>query len=278
MASSVPADEYLFSFLLLISSSVILLGSSTGADDFQIPQQRQALNVSCHLKDPTMKKLLPLYILLIWQTAKSQDIIQLWHPYTLNVLPNCGVQTFEREFPISTNSKETVKLFSFNTNSSEFSLFYEGKKINKHDSINLTASNPAVFKIKFASLPQNQDSLYISFQTSIDSMETFKKGTINLLFKEFIISRYPFNDEKNYVVELSKSCLDSIRVYFPYGGTETGISLYHSQNEKKSLRSIWYQLGDNEKNYITFYKKDIGRYFIRQASCWTADSYWLTIK
>ena len=125
-----------------------------------------------------MKKLLPFYILLIWQTAKSQDIIQLWHPYTINVLPNCGIQTFEREFPITTNSKETVKLFSFNTDSPEFSLFYEGKKINKHDSISLTASKPALFKVKFESLPKNQDSLFISFETSIDSMEIFKKGNI----------------------------------------------------------------------------------------------------
>jgi len=225
-----------------------------------------------------MKKLLHFYILLIWQPAKSQDIIQLWYPYTINVLPICGAQTFERAFPITTNSKETVKLFSFNTNSSKFSLFYNGKKVNTQDTISLTASKPAVFKVKFESLPQNQDSLFISFETSIDSMEIFKKGTINLLFNYFIISRYPFNEEKNYVVELSKSCLDSIRVYFPFGGTETSISLYKSQNEKRSLRSVWYQLGDNDKNYITFYKKDIGRYYIRQASCWTADSYWLTIK
>jgi hypothetical protein len=225
-----------------------------------------------------MKKLLPLCILLCWQTAKSQDIIQLWHPYSINVLPNCGLQAFEREFPITTNSKETVRLYSFKTNSSEYSLFYEDKKINEQDSISLTVSKPALFKVKFETIPKNQDSLFISFETSIDSMEIFRKGAIHLLFKEFIIPRYPFNEEKNYVVELSKSCLDSIKVYFPFGGTETSISVYNSQNEKKSLRSIWYQLGDNEKNYITFYKKDVGRYFIRQASCWTADSYWLTIK
>ena len=225
-----------------------------------------------------MKKLLPLCILLVWQTAKSQDIIQLWYPYVINVLPNCGVETFERKFPVSTNSRETVKLYSFNTNSPAFSLFYNGKKINKRDSISLTASKPALFTAKFETIPENKDSLFISFETSIDSMEIFKKGAIQLLFKDFIISRYPFDEEENYVVELTKSCLDSIKIYFPPGGTETSVSLYKSQKAKKSLRSIWFQFGDNKKNYITFYKKDTGRYFIRQASCWTFDAYWLTIK
>ena len=225
-----------------------------------------------------MKKLLPLYMLLFWQTSKSQDIIQLWHSYIINVLPDCGVQTFEREFPITTNSKETVKLYSFQTNSAEYSLFYDGKKINEKDSINLTISKPALFKIKFDRIPKNQDSLFISFETSIDSMEIFKKGKIHLLFKEFVISRYPFNDEKNYIIELSKSCLDSIKVYFPYGGTETSISLYTSQSAENPIKTIWYQFGDKGKNYITFKKEDIGCYFVTQASCWTGDAYSITIR
>ncbi len=225
-----------------------------------------------------MKIIFSLCILLIWQTAKSQDIIQLWYPQNLNVLPNCNLKSFEREFRITTNSTQIVNLYSFITNSIEYSLFYNDKLINERDSISLTDLSPAIIKVKFEKVPQNQDTSFILFESSIDSIEIFKKGKIHLLFKEFRIPRNTSNEVKNYVVELSNSCLDSINVYFPYGGTETSISLYNSQNEEKALRSIWYSFGENEKNYITFYKKDIGRYFIRQASCWTGDLYWLTIK
>jgi hypothetical protein len=42
----VPADEYLFGFLLLTSTLYFQLGSGSGLDDFQIPPHRQALSVA----------------------------------------------------------------------------------------------------------------------------------------------------------------------------------------------------------------------------------------
>ncbi|MGC4102862.1 hypothetical protein [Ferruginibacter sp.] len=224
-----------------------------------------------------MKNLFLFLIILSWQTIKSQNIIQLWQPYTVNILPNCGARDFEKEFSITTNSNEAIKLYNFNTHGTEYRIFYEGKKVEEKDSISLTALKPAVFKIRFDTMPRNQDSLHLTYTTSIDSMEIFKQGYIHFLFKGFIISRFPFT-EKDYVVELSKSCLDSIRVYFPSGGTETGTRLYRSGNLKKMFRYIWYNWGDDKKSFITFYRKDIGRYLVQQASCWTADSFWLTIK
>ena len=44
-----PADELLFSFLTLTSSSVILLGSGYGLDIIKIPAQQQALTLAVSL-------------------------------------------------------------------------------------------------------------------------------------------------------------------------------------------------------------------------------------
>jgi hypothetical protein len=192
-------------------------------------------------------------------------------------LPNCSIKSFERSVPITTNSKNVVKLYSFKPDSNEYILLYNGKEVQEGDTISLTETKPALFTVKFEKIPKNQDSLYFSLETSLDSNVILKKIDIPLLFKKYKISQNEIGPEKDQTVELSQSCLDSINVYFPYGGTETNISLYDPQNLQKPIKSIWYQVF-SEKNYMTFSRKDIGRYFVRLASCWWGAGFWLTIK
>ena len=222
------------------------------------------------------KILFTILSILCSQAAKTQDTLQLWYPYQINVLPNCSVKSFERSVPITTNSKSVVKLYSLKTNSNEYILLYNGKEVQEEDTVSLTGTKPAIFTVKFETMPKNQDSLYFSFKTNT-SKEIFKKGQIKLLFKEYNIARNEISSEKVQTVELSQSCLDSINVYFPFGGTETHISLYDPQNLQKPIKSIWYQLFSNT-NYMTFSRKDIGRYFVTLSSCWSGTEFWLTIK
>lgn len=212
------------------------------------------------------------------ETAIIQDIIQLWYPYQVNVLPNCNNKPFDRTFPFTTNSKREVSLFSFKTNSNEFILLYEDKEIKENDTISLTEKKPAIFKIRFKGVPRKQDSVYLSFETSVDSMEIFRKGSIQFLFNKYVISQDEVMDRKSQIVELSKSCLDKINVIFPFGGTETFIDLYNSKNLKKPFKTIWYEFKPNAKNYITFSKKDVGRYLVKFAAHHWGTGFWLTIK
>jgi len=228
----------------------------------------------------SLQNKIALLLLFAWcgQTAGAQDILQLWYPYQVNMLPACGNKAFEKNVPIITNSKKAVKLYSFKPDNNEFTLIYNGKEVREQDTISLTQTKPAILKARFKKMPANQDSLYFSFETSIDSMEIFKRGSIQLLFKEYAVSQIRFVADQEQVVELSKSCLDSIRVYYPFGGTETMIDLYNPQNLESPVRHIWYRIESNAKNYMTFSRKDIGRYYVRLSSCWTGDSFWLTIQ
>jgi hypothetical protein len=213
------------------------------------------------------------------QVVKAQDILQLWYPYQLNVLPDCNTKPIVNNISFTTNSKEVVGLYSFKSNSNEFILLYNGKQVQKKDTISLSEAQPAIFEVKFDVIPRYQDSLFVSFETTIDGSKIFKKGIIQLHFKKYVITKDEISTQKEQVLELSKSCLDSIRVYFPYGGTETNISLHNNPNDtQEPIKSIWYQFGSIEKNYITFSKKDIGKYYVRLASCWWGAGFWLTIK
>lgn len=224
------------------------------------------------------KILLPVFIVLCGQTTKAQDILQLWYPRHINVLPNCGATALSLDVPFTTNTVNEIKLYGLTINSNECALLYNGKVVQAQDTISLTATKPVILKIRFAAIPTNQDGLNLSFQTSIDSMAIFRRGAIQLLFKEYVISQYGLDTQHDHIVALSKTCLDSIKVYFPSGGTETGVSLFESPKSEKPIRSIWYQFGNKANNYITFSKKDIGRYFVVMSSCWSGQSFWLTIE
>jgi hypothetical protein len=95
---------------------------------------------------------------------------------------------------------------------------------------------------------------------------------------QFRISSQQFMDGKNLAVELSKSNLDSFIVYFPFGGTETSISVYKSMKSKKAIHEIDYSFGDTEGSYIVFKKPYREKYFINLASCHWTGNIWLLIK
>lgn len=227
---------------------------------------------------PLYKILLPVFSVMCWQTAKAQNILQLWYPDHINMLPDCNATIFDRDVPFTTNTLNEIRLYGLKINSNECTLLYNGKVVQAQDTISLTATKPAIFKIRFQGIAKNQSGLKLSFETSIDSMEIFRTGVIQLLFNEYVISQYALDKQQDPVVALSKSCLDSIKVYFPFGGTETGVSLFKSQKSVKPIRSIWYQFDNKAINYITFSKQDIGRYFVVMSSCHSGQSFWLTIQ
>ena len=71
---------------------------------------------------------------------------------------------------------------------------------------------------------------------------------------------------------------DSIRVYFPNGGTVSEVSFYlDSTLKKKAFKSISYSLMDTN-NFLNFSKKDIGRYYACFGSCHWSKNFWFQIK
>lgn len=228
---------------------------------------------------PLHKIIFSVLLCVCTQVAKTQNIVQLWYPNEVNVLYDCNMKSFVKSIPFTTNSDEVVGLHSFKANSKKFILLYNGKQIQKEDTISLTKANSAMLTVEFKTMPKDQDSLYFGFETTINNNEVFKKGEIQLLHKKYAISNHEISEQKDQIVELSTSCLDSIQVYFPYGGTETSITLHNNPNDTQApIKSAWFQFGSIKKNYITFSKKDIGKYYVRSISCWTGSGFWLTIK
>lgn len=159
-----------------------------------------------------------------------------------------------------------------------------GKKLDPTRPLYLNKRKPLQCKLTFKrNLDKNQSEF--TFQTH---HKEFLKNKIKINYGVYSITHEPIKEGREVIVNFSQSCNDSIRVYFPYGGTVSSVSLKKDKDStsiKPPLRTISYMIGfredyekEGEKNYFTFSRSDIGKYYVNFSSCHWGNNFWLTIK
>ena len=224
---------------------------------------------------PKKLKIVSLLVVVFLTSFMSREIkIWLYFPKQVGVIQTCNGQETEFDINITTNSSKKIKVFSFDVGIKDFTLFNDEKEIKKTDTLYCNEKHPLKLKGKY----KIDDSLSVSlFKFKTDDPD-YLNNEIKVFYGEYFISSKEIRDRKEQVISVSESCSDSIRVYFPYGGTVSSASLYNdSTSTTKAYKSICYGFGD-ANNHLTFSKADVGRYFVSFGSCHWGNDFWLTIK
>ena len=205
--------------------------------------------------------------------SAAQDSASNSVPFYVELESDFTKMGFEKKLNFTNNFDRSIKLtYEGNRN---IILEHNGLLVNYGDSFILPASGNLPFKLIMGKDPLADDLLCFLFRSDV---KVKNKDTISFCVNQFEVSSRQFMDNDSLTIELSKSNLDSIAVYFPSGGTETTISVYKTMKSKKPTHEIWYVFGMEQKNYIVFKKSDKGSHFVRLASCHWAGSIWLNIK
>jgi hypothetical protein len=220
----------------------------------------------------TALKLVSIYLSLLLSSPKVE--IYIYGENSLMALTNCKSQLAEFDYTISTNANETVKAYSFDLGNTEFEIYNNNKKISKLDTIDFDSQKPIHLKLKYT-LNTIRPALF-TFATN--------KGTklfdsIRITYGDYNLTVEDIKKNSSHTFNVSKNCNDSIRIHFSPGGTSTSVVLYKILNSgKKEFMSAVGILGENEFDYFTFTRKDIGRYLVSYSSCHWRKRFWLGIK
>ena len=211
---------------------------------------------------------------LLLSSFISNDDTHLWFPRQLEVIQNCEGQEVSIKFNISTDSKEKIKLHSFEFNNNDYTIMIDNKKVNENDTLYVNKKNSLELTLKY-NISNLEEPKYLNFKTN---QSNYLENFIKINHGNQIISSTEIKDGKEQVINVSESCNDSITVHFPHGGTITTVSLYKdSLSSKYPIKSISYEMM-NYENYIKFSKAEIGRYYVRFGSCHWGNEFWLVVK
>ena len=217
-------------------------------------------------------RLIAIVILLTSFIEKKE--ISLWYPHSVTTLMNCDEREMSMEFVIKTDSRKKIEVHSFEFGDNDFVFMINGKKMNPSEKIFINKRKSLVCKLIYKrTLNKKQEEF--TFKTN---QKEYMKNCIKIVYGAYDITHNPIREGKEQVVNFTQSCNDSIRVYFPYGGTISGASLYKDSISIGSpYKNVSYGIGD-ENNYLKFSRNDIGRYYVRYGACHWGNNFWLTIK
>lgn len=221
-----------------------------------------------------MKKLVYLLVLIITTSFSTKEEADIWFPGRVVILENCNSRTITTEFTIKTNSRKKIKLHSFELSDTEVAVRINGKEMHSTDIVDLKKKKPLTVKLEYKRA-RNKKQEEFTFKSD---QKGFVENNIQIEYGSHYISHESVRSGKETVLSLTESCNDSIRVYFPYGGTFSGATLYKdSISFDTPYKSVSYGFGD-PVNYIKLSKKDIGRYYVRYGACHWGNSFWLDIE
>ena len=221
-----------------------------------------------------MKILTIILTFLILTSFKPKDEVYIWFPHEIGVVETCVGQDVEIKIEITTESDKKIKVHSFSLGQFDYSLFKDNKPLTLTDTTFLSQNSPLTLKVKYKIQSSDKPTTF-SFKTNLDKYLT---NQIKLSYGQYMVTTSDIRAGKEQFINVSESCQDSIKVFFPYGGTVSGATLYSETTQtKKEFKSLSYGIMD-EENFLTFTKADVGRYFVDFGSCHWGGEFWLTIK
>lgn len=182
----------------------------------------------------------------------------------LRVNSTVGIYSFMPE--------EQMHVYNISSNAKEFKCFINKKQVSEPDTLIIPPEEILELEIEFKNTI-NQTDKVIKFKT-IGSEEEHEidiyTGSFNVTEAQQINSR-----EKS--IKISESCLDSINIFFPYGGTVSSVTIYKDSLDTNFIKETSYAYEEGN-NYIKFHKNEIGKYFVYFGTCHWDENYWLTLE
>lgn len=221
-----------------------------------------------------MKLLTVVFSILLLTSFKKKEEVYIWYPRTIAVVQDCNGQEVELVVAITTESLKKISVHSFSLHESDFTIYKNNEVFSASDTLTLSKNSPLTLKVKYTLQSSNKPETF-AFKTNIDA---YSNNQIKLGYGQYSISANDIKDGKEQTINVTESCRDSIKVFFPYGGTISGATLYSdSTRSTREFKSVSYEMMQ-EGNYLTFTKADVGRYFVDYGSCHWGGEFWLTIK
>jgi len=214
-----------------------------------------------------------LVYILLPDFAYSQEKQQV-HFSPILIEKACADNMTQSTIRLYTSSDETIEIFDFRSNLRDLYITGNEYQDKNSDRIEISKEKGAELVINFH-IPSKKDQLSISFKTN-ESKNSFYSIPITL--NSFKITTEDIRNKSEVTLDISGSCSDSIRVYFPYGGTVSTVCVYREITEDSFIKSTGYYSGESD-NYLTFpTSPEARRYFIRFGACHWANNFWLNLK
>ena len=138
-------------------------------------------------------------------------------------------------------------------------------------SFEIRKNHPAKIEIIYTRA-RKQKQYDLSFRSSLDPL---KVRTIAVQYGEHFFGRDDMEDSTTKVLKVSGTCNDSIRLYFPPGGTITSVIMNRQRDTFN--KAISYNFYGNP-NHITLSPADTGRYYVRFISCHWWNEYYIELR
>lgn len=220
------------------------------------------------------KSLTLILSILLLTSFKPEKEDSIRFRRSIGVVQTCNGEEVILSIEISTESDKTIKIHSFLLEHSEYTIFENDKEIATTDTLRLRKSKPLQLTVKYK-IQNSATSNTFNFKTNLNS---YLSNQISIVHGQYSIRANNIEEGKEQIINVTESCHDSIQVFFPYGGTISGVDIYtDSTRTVQVFESLSYGLGEG-KNFMTFTKADVGRYFVSFGSCHWGGEFWLTIK
>ena len=188
--------------------------------------------------------------------------------------PRCDGDSIKLPLEISTDSEKDIKLFGFFMTQKNYDLSANGEQLTKADTLTINKNHPVEIQVRFIINSVKIKEPVVKFSSD---QTDYQSHEMRFEFAAKYITVKQIRSGEEMVINFPDKCADSVKVYFPYGGTYSGASLHADSISMKQIKWVSYGIGE-DGNFLWFSKKDIGRYYLRYAACHWGNNFWLNIK
>jgi len=190
-------------------------------------------------------------------------------PNQVIVAKDCYEDIIEGSISLFNDNETPIEIFKLKSNLLDIAFHFNDIRICEDDTLMIPSEDLLEIKFKFRN-NDNQDKL-ISY-----SSESNNENIIRINLGSYYISTEEVKSRKKKIINIKDNCSDSIKIFFPYGGTISSVSVYKNMNQTEITKSICYGFGE-EDNFIKFGKNEIGIYYIKFMSCHWGENFWLQL-
>jgi hypothetical protein len=214
-------------------------------------------------------KLLQIIIIFTWFYGTLNGQYNEVFPKQVIIENDCNLEVINGVLKLWGPPDKPMKIFNLRSDLCEIEFFSDGNKIEIQDTLKTSTEEELEIKFRFTNYDSEIKEVYFS------TLHT-NENAIQINLGGFYISHEDVKSGKTKSINIKNNCSDSIQVFFPAGGTVTGVTVHNNAEEMAFIKSVGFGMGD-EVNYIKFAKTETGRYYIRYAACHWGENFWLEI-
>ena len=215
-----------------------------------------------------MKYLLIAVILTCYSNDLYCQVNEVF-PNQIIINRDCNEKVIEGTIELWGSRVEPIKVFDLRSDLCEMEFFIDGRKLGNMDT--LFANTEEELIIQFSFKNYTSEEKIVKFSTPYKS-----ENTVQINLGSYFISHKEVKSGETTRINVKNNCSDSIKVYFPVGGTITSVTVHVDEHNLDSRKSTSFGMSRGV-NYIRFARSEIGKYYIRYAACHWGENFWLEL-